>query len=66
MGFDLGRLAALWNEPPAAADEEARRAFGATTQDGRPVTIRVLDILTLTDGLVSEVWVVQQPLVTGG
>ncbi len=31
-------------------------------QDGRPVTIRIIDILTLTDGLVSTVWVVQQPV----
>jgi ketosteroid isomerase-like protein len=115
MSFDLDRLARLWNEPPAADDGEARRAFaevytdpvvingGAVSigelvamarqnhvtyqeqtreildvadtgakvafafvlrarQNGEPVTIRVLDILTLTDGRVSEVWAVQQPI----
>jgi hypothetical protein len=31
-------------------------------QNDQPVTIRVLDILTLTDGRVSEVWAVQQPV----
>nr|WP_296074616.1 nuclear transport factor 2 family protein [uncultured Actinoplanes sp.] len=115
MSFDLDRLARLWNEPPAADDGEARRAFAEVyadpvvingeavgladlvamarqnhvtyqdqrreildvadsgdkvafafvlraTQHGRPVAIRVLDILTLTDGLVTEVWAVQQPL----
>jgi hypothetical protein len=31
-------------------------------QNDRPVAIRVIDILTLTDGLVTAVWAVQQPI----
>jgi SnoaL-like protein len=31
-------------------------------QDDRPVAIRVIDILTVTDGLVTAVWAVQQPI----
>jgi hypothetical protein len=33
-------------------------------QDNRPVAIRIIDILTLTDGLVTVVWAVQQPIPT--
>jgi ketosteroid isomerase-like protein len=31
-------------------------------QDGRPVALRIIDILTLTDGLVTAVWAVQEPI----
>ena len=31
-------------------------------QNGQPVAVRIIDILTLTDGLVSAMWAVQQPI----
>ncbi len=32
--------------------------------DGRPVEVRVVDILTITDGRVSSVWAASEPVVT--
>jgi predicted ester cyclase len=39
-----------------------RTALGEVPPTGRPLTLRVIDILTLTDGLISEVWMTADEL----
>jgi len=45
------------------SDDKVAFAFVLRARhDGQPVAIRVIDILTVTDGQVAAVWAVQQPI----